>query len=128
MVQQLKLTAHDSVRHHRTVHRPWGSYTVLEEGERFKIKRIVVKPGASLSLQMHHHRSEHWVVIAGMARVVNGEREIFVRTDESTYIPAGTAHRLANPGKIDCVMIEVQTGDYVGEDDIVRLEDNYGRC
>jgi mannose-1-phosphate guanylyltransferase/mannose-6-phosphate isomerase len=128
VVQQLKLTAHDSVRHHRTVHRPWGSYTVLEEGERFKLKRIVVKPGASLSLQMHHHRSEHWVVIAGMARVVNGEREIFVRTDESTYIPAGTAHRLANPGKIDCVMIEVQTGDYVGEDDIVRLEDNYGRC
>ena len=128
VVQQLKLTAHDSVRHHRTVHRPWGSYTVLEEGQRFKIKRIVVKPGASLSLQMHHHRSEHWVVIAGMARVVNGEREIFVRTDESTYIPAGTAHRLANPGKIDCVMIEVQTGDYVGEDDIVRLEDNYGRC
>lgn len=128
VVQQLKLTAHDSVRHHRTVHRPWGSYTVLEEGTRFKIKRIVVKPGASLSLQMHHHRSEHWVVIAGMARVVNGEREIFVRTDESTYIPAGTAHRLANPGKIDCVMIEVQTGDYVGEDDIVRLEDNYGRC
>ncbi|MEW6513554.1 MAG: mannose-1-phosphate guanylyltransferase/mannose-6-phosphate isomerase [Pseudomonadota bacterium] len=128
VVQQLRLTAHDSVRHHRTVHRPWGSYTVLEEGERFKLKRIVVKPGASLSLQMHHHRSEHWVVIAGMARVVNGEREIFVRTDESTYIPAGTAHRLANPGKIDCVMIEVQTGDYVGEDDIVRLEDNYGRC
>ncbi len=128
VVQQLKLTAHDSVCHHRTVHRPWGSYTVLEEGERFKIKRIVVKPGASLSLQMHHHRSEHWVVISGMARVVNGEREIFVSTDESTYIPAGTAHRLANPGKIDCVMIEVQTGDYVGEDDIVRLEDNYGRC
>ena len=128
VVQQLKLASHETVRHHRTVHRPWGSYTVLEEGERFKLKRIVVKPGASLSLQMHHHRSEHWVVIAGMARVVNGEHEIFVRTDESTYIPAGTAHRLANPGKIDCVMIEVQTGDYVGEDDIVRLEDNYGRC
>ncbi|WP_131111349.1 mannose-1-phosphate guanylyltransferase/mannose-6-phosphate isomerase [Sulfuricystis thermophila] len=128
VVQQLKLTAHDSVRHHRTVHRPWGSYTVLEEGPRFKIKRIVVKPGASLSLQMHHHRSEHWVVISGMARVVNGEREIFVRTDESTYIPSGTPHRLSNPGKIDCVMIEVQSGDYVGEDDIVRLEDNYGRC
>jgi mannose-1-phosphate guanylyltransferase / mannose-6-phosphate isomerase len=128
VVQKLKLAAHETVHHHRTVHRPWGSYTVLEEGERFKLKRIVVKPGASLSLQMHHHRSEHWVVIAGMARVVNGEREIFVRTDESTYIPAGTAHRLANPGKIDCVMIEVQTGDYVGEDDIVRLEDNYGRC
>lgn len=128
VVQQLKLTAHDSVRHHRTVHRPWGSYTVLEEGPRFKIKRIVVKPGASLSLQMHHHRSEHWVVISGMARIVNGERETFVRTDESTYIPSGTPHRLSNPGKIDCVIIEVQTGDYVGEDDIVRLEDNYGRC
>jgi mannose-1-phosphate guanylyltransferase / mannose-6-phosphate isomerase len=127
VVQQLKLTAHTSVRHHRTAHRPWGNYTVLEEGERFKIKRIVVKPGASLSLQMHHHRSEHWVVISGMARVVNGEREIFVRTDESTYIPAGTKHRLSNPGVIDCVMIEVQTGDYVGEDDIVRLEDRYGR-
>ncbi|NWG31696.1 MAG: mannose-1-phosphate guanylyltransferase/mannose-6-phosphate isomerase [Rhodocyclaceae bacterium] len=128
VVQQLKLASHDSVRHHRTVHRPWGSYTVLEEGPRFKIKRIVVKPGASLSLQMHHHRSEHWVVISGMARVVNGEREIFVRTDESTYIPSGTPHRLSNPGRIDCVMIEVQAGDYVGEDDIVRLEDNYGRC
>ena len=127
VVQKLKLVAHDSVRHHRTVHRPWGNYTVLEEGERFKIKRIVVKPGASLSLQMHHHRSEHWVVVSGMARVVNGEQEIFVRTDESTYIPAGTAHRLANPGVIDCVMIEVQTGDYVGEDDIVRYEDKYGR-
>ena len=127
VVQKLKLVAHDSVRHHRTVHRPWGNYTVLEEGERFKIKRIVVKPGASLSLQMHHHRSEHWVVVSGMARVVNGAQEIFVRTDESTYIPAGTAHRLANPGVIDCVMIEVQTGDYVGEDDIVRYEDKYGR-
>jgi mannose-1-phosphate guanylyltransferase / mannose-6-phosphate isomerase len=127
VVQQLKLTAHDSVRHHRTVHRPWGTYTVLEEGERFKIKRIVVKPGASLSLQMHHHRSEHWVVVSGMAKVVNGEREIFVRTDQSTYIPAGTTHRLANPGVIDCVMIEVQTGDYLGEDDIVRFEDKYGR-
>jgi len=127
VVQQLKLTAHDSVRHHRTVHRPWGTYTVLEEGERFKIKRIVVKPGASLSLQMHHHRSEHWVVVSGMARVVNGEKEIFIRTDQSTYIPAGTAHRLSNPGVIDCVMIEVQTGDYLGEDDIVRLEDKYGR-
>ena len=127
VVQQLKLTAHDSVRHHRTVHRPWGTYTVLEEGERFKMKRIVVKPGASLSLQMHHHRSEHWVVVAGMALVVNGEKEIFVRTDQSTYIPAGTQHRLSNPGVIDCVMIEVQTGDYVGEDDIVRFEDKYGR-
>ena len=104
-----------------------AAYTVLEEGPRFKIKRIVVKPGASLSLQLHHHRSEHWVVVAGMAKLVNADKEIFLRPDESAYIKAGTAHRLSNPGAIDCVMIEVQTGDYVGEDDIVRLEDNYGR-
>jgi mannose-1-phosphate guanylyltransferase/mannose-6-phosphate isomerase len=127
VVERLKLSSHDSVRHHRTVHRPWGTYTVLEEGARFKIKRIVVKPGASLSLQKHHHRSEHWVVIAGIAKVTNGEAETLVRPDESTYIRAGTVHRLANPGSIDCVLIEVQTGDYVGEDDIVRLEDRYGR-
>lgn len=127
VVQRLKLAAHDSVRVHRTVHRPWGTYTVLEEGSRFKIKRIVVKPGASLSLQKHHHRSEHWVVVSGMAKVQRGEEEIYLRPDESTYIRAGTAHRLSNPGTIDCVMIEVQAGDYVGEDDIVRLEDRYGR-
>jgi len=127
VVQKLKLSSHETVRHHRTVHRPWGTFTVLEEGPRFKIKRIVVKPGASLSLQLHHHRSEHWVVVAGMAKVVNADREIFLRPDESTYIKAGSPHRLSNPGAIDCVMIEVQTGDYVGEDDIVRLDDNYGR-
>lgn len=127
VVQRLKLASHETVRHHRTVHRPWGTFTVLEEGSRFKIKRIVVKPGARLSLQLHHHRSEHWVVVAGMAKVVNAEKEIFLRPDESTYIKAGTPHRLSNPGAIDCVMIEVQTGDYVGEDDIVRLEDSYGR-
>jgi mannose-1-phosphate guanylyltransferase / mannose-6-phosphate isomerase len=127
VVQRLKLTSHNSVRHHRTVHRPWGTYTVLEGGDRFQIKRIVVKPGASLSLQMHHHRSEHWVVVAGMAKIVNGDKEMFVGPDQSTYIPAGTVHRLINPGVIDCVLIEVQTGDYLGEDDIVRLEDRYGR-
>ena len=127
VVERLKLASHESVRLHRTVHRPWGTYTVLEEGPRFKIKRIVVKPGAALSLQMHHHRSEHWVVVAGMAKVVCGEEEKFLRPDESTYIRAGTAHRLSNPGSIDCVMIEVQAGDYVGEDDIVRMEDKYGR-
>jgi mannose-1-phosphate guanylyltransferase/mannose-6-phosphate isomerase len=127
VVEKLKLAAHAVVREHRTVQRPWGSFTVLEQGPRFKIKRIVVKPGASLSLQMHHHRSEHWVVVSGTAKVVNGERESHVRADESTYIRAGTAHRLSNPGSIDCVMIEVQAGDYVGEDDIVRLQDNYGR-
>jgi mannose-1-phosphate guanylyltransferase/mannose-6-phosphate isomerase len=124
---QLKRQGHATVKLHRTVFRPWGSYTILEEGPRFKIKRIVVKPGASLSLQMHHHRSEHWVVVSGTAMVTNGEREILVKTDESSYIPAGTQHRLSNPGVIDCVMIEVQSGDYLGEDDIVRLGDIYGR-
>jgi len=127
VVERLKLASHEAVRLHRTVHRPWGTYTVLEEGSRFKIKRIVVKAGASLSLQLHHHRSEHWVVVSGMARVTVGEREVFLRPDESTYIKAGTPHRLANPGTIECVMIEVQADDYVGEDDIVRLEDRYGR-
>jgi len=127
VVQQLKQHGHEAFRLHRTVSRPWGTYTVLEEGPRFKIKRIEVKPGASLSLQMHHHRSEHWVVVSGMAKVTNGDREVFVNTNESTYIPAGCTHRLENPGVIDCVMIEVQVGDYVGEDDIVRFEDRYGR-
>jgi mannose-1-phosphate guanylyltransferase/mannose-6-phosphate isomerase len=124
---RLKAQGHEAHRVHTTVHRPWGTYTVLEEGPRFKIKRIVVKPTASLSLQMHHHRSEHWVVVSGMAKVVNGDREIFVNTDESTYIPAGHKHRLENPGVVDLVMIEVQSGEYLGEDDIVRFDDVYGR-
>ncbi|MFH1045036.1 MAG: mannose-1-phosphate guanylyltransferase/mannose-6-phosphate isomerase [Pseudomonadota bacterium] len=127
IVQRLNDSGHPSGRLHRTVHRPWGTYTVLEEGPRFKIKRIVVKPGASLSLQYHHRRSEHWVVVSGMARIMNGEQEIVLGADQSSYIPAGTAHRLANPGAVDCVMIEVQSGDYLGEDDIVRLDDHYGR-
>ena len=125
---QLKAGGNETYKLHRTVHRPWGTYTVLGEGSRFKIKRIEVKPGASLSLQMHHHRSEHWIVVSGMARVVNGEQELFVRTNESTYIPAGHRHRLENPGILDLVMIEVQSGEYLGEDDIVRFEDVYGRC
>jgi len=112
---------------HVTAHRPWGTYTVLEESTNFKIKRIVVKPGNRLSLQMHHHRSEHWVVVSGMARVTNGDKEFFVRPNESTFIPAGYKHRLQNPGELDLVMIEVQSGDYVGEDDIVRFDDQYGR-
>lgn len=124
----LKKQGHDAHKLHRTVNRPWGTYTVLEEGDRFKIKRIVVKPGASLSLQMHHHRSEHWIVVCGAAHIVNGDQEIFVSTNESTYIPAGHKHRLINPGVIDLVMIEVQSGEYLGEDDIVRFEDVYGRC
>lgn len=127
IVERLKADGHEAYRFHRTVHRPWGTYTVLEEGERFKMKRIVVKPGAELSLQMHHHRSEHWIVVSGTAKVINGDNEYLVRSNESTYVPAGNQHRLTNPGVIELVMIEVQSGDYLGEDDIVRMEDNYGR-
>lgn len=127
VVAQLKKQNHEAYKLHRTVCRPWGTYTVLEEGPGFKIKRIEVKPGGSLSLQMHHHRSEHWIVVSGMARVINGDREIFVSTNESTYIPAGHKHRLENPGVMHLVMIEVQSGEYLGEDDIVRFEDVYGR-
>lgn len=127
IVARLKSTGHEAYKLHRTVARPWGTYTVIEVGPRFKIKRIVVKPDASLSLQMHHHRSEHWIVVSGMAKVVNGEREIYVGTNESTYIPAGHIHRVENPGVLELVMIEVQSGEYLGEDDIVRYEDRYGR-
>ena len=128
IVSYLKNNDHGAVALHRTVFRPWGSYTVLEEGPRFKIKRIDVKPGASLSLQMHHHRSEHWIVVSGMAKVVNGDQELWVRANESTYIPAGLKHHLENPGDLNLVMIEVQSGAYLGEDDIIRYEDTYGRC
>ncbi|MBM3602858.1 MAG: mannose-1-phosphate guanylyltransferase/mannose-6-phosphate isomerase [Alphaproteobacteria bacterium] len=128
VVLQLKSQGHEAHRLHRTVMRPWGTYTVIEEGAGFKIKRIEVKPGASLSLQMHHHRNEHWIVVSGMAKVINGEQEILLGTNQSTYIPAGHKHRLENPGLLDLVMIEVQSGQYLGEDDIVRFEDNYGRA
>ncbi|NVL26418.1 mannose-1-phosphate guanylyltransferase/mannose-6-phosphate isomerase [Pseudomonas syringae pv. actinidiae] len=127
IAQELKRQGHDAYRLHRTVTRPWGTYTVLEEGKRFKIKRIVVRPQASLSLQMHHHRSEHWIVVSGMATVTNGEREFMLDTNESTFIKPGFTHRLVNPGVIDLVMIEVQSGEYLGEDDIVRFTDIYGR-
>lgn len=125
---QLKKQGHDAHKVHRTVHRPWGTYTVLEEGARFKIKRIEVRPGATLSLQMHYHRNEHWIVVSGMAKVINGDKELFVNTNESTYVPAGHKHRLENPGLTNLVMIEVQSGEYMGEDDIVRFEDVYGRA
>ena len=127
IVAKLKKVNHDAYRLHRTVHRPWGTYTVLEEGDRFKMKRIVVKPNAQLSLQMHHHRSEHWIVVSGCADIVNGEQIISLQPNESTYIPAGHKHRLINPGVMDLVLIEVQCGEYLGEDDIVRFEDVYGR-
>lgn len=127
VVEQLKSKSHESYRIHRMAYRPWGTYTILGEGNRFKIKRIEVKPGASLSLQMHHHRSEHWVVVSGTAKVTNDDQTFLVRTNESTFIPAGHKHRLENPGTINLVMIEVQSGEYLGEDDIVRFEDKYGR-
>lgn len=112
---------------HLTVYRPWGSYTVLEEGDRYKIKRIFVKPGHKLSSQMHYHRSEHWVVIKGTARVIMNDKEYIVHENESIYVPKSTKHRLENPGKVDLELIEVQNGEYVGEDDIVRFDDLYGR-
>ena len=127
LFEELKSQGHEAHQFHSTVHRPWGSYTVLEEGERFKIKRIEVKPGASLSLQMHHHRSEHWVVVTGRAKVVNGDRELILETNQSTYIEKEHKHRLENPTNDPLVMIEVQSGDYLGEDDIVRFDDIYGR-
>lgn len=127
VVAQLKVNNHDAFKLHQTVTRPWGSYTILEEAPGFKIKRIVVNPGASLSLQMHSHRSEHWVVVSGMAKITNGEQETIIEANESAYIPAKQKHRLENPGTDPCVMIEVQCGYYLGEDDIVRFEDTYGR-
>ena len=112
---------------HRKVHRPWGWYDSIDSGPRFQVKRIMVKPGASLSLQMHHHRAEHWIVVSGTAEVTNGDRVILLTENQSTYIPVGQVHRLANPGKVPLEIIEVQSGSYLGEDDIVRYEDTYGR-
>jgi mannose-1-phosphate guanylyltransferase len=109
-------------------HRPWGTYAVLEEGPRYKIKRIDVKPGASLSLQMHHHRSEHWIVVDGIATVTNGEQILQLLPNESTYIPVESKHRLENKTDKNLVLIEVQCGQYLGEDDIVRFDDKYGRA
>lgn len=124
---ELKERDHEAHRLHRTVYRPWGSYTILDEAERYKIKRLAVKPGGRLSLQKHHHRSEHWVVVRGVARVTNEDEVIELQRNESTFIPAGHIHRLENPGVVDLVIIEVQSGEYLGEDDIVRVEDIYGR-
>jgi len=110
-----------------TIHRPWGTYKTLHHGTRVQVKHITVKPGGKLSLQMHHHRAEHWVVVQGTARIVRGTEELMLTEDQSTYIPLGTRHRLENPGKIPLHLIEVQSGAYLGEDDIVRFEDHYGR-
>ena len=112
---------------HREVFRPWGSYDSIENGARFQVKRLKVKPGASLSLQMHHHRAEHWIVVSGTARITRGEEIFLLEENQSTYIPIGTKHRIENPGKIPLHIIEVQSGSYLGEDDIVRFADQYGR-
>jgi mannose-1-phosphate guanylyltransferase/mannose-6-phosphate isomerase len=112
---------------HRKVHRPWGWYDSIDMGPRFQVKRIMVKPGAALSLQMHHHRAEHWIVVQGTAEVTCGEKKLILTENQSTYIPLGETHRLANPGKLPLEIIEVQSGAYLGEDDIVRFEDTYGR-
>ncbi len=127
IVNRLKAANKDEHRLHRTVYRPWGSYTTFEEQPRFKIKRLTVNPGAKLSLQMHHHRSEHWVVVHGTARVTRGEDTFLLQENQSTYISAGQKHRLENPGSIILELIEVQNGSYLGEDDIVRFDDDYGR-
>jgi mannose-1-phosphate guanylyltransferase/mannose-6-phosphate isomerase len=127
IVNRIKKKKRAEFHSHRTVYRPWGSYTTLEIHDRFQIKRITVNPGARLSSQMHHHRHEHWVVVHGTARVENGDQEILLREDESTYIPLGTIHRLENPGVIPLELIEIQIGSYLGEDDIVRFDDEYGR-
>ena len=127
IVSQLEKKKREEKNLHRKVNRPWGWYDSVDEGERFKVKRIQVKPGASLSLQMHHHRAEHWIVVRGIAEVTNGERTIRLKENESTYIPQGEKHRLSNPGIESLEIIEVQSGSYLGEDDIVRFEDIYQR-
>jgi mannose-1-phosphate guanylyltransferase/mannose-6-phosphate isomerase len=127
IITQLQANKREEHIRHRKVHRPWGWYDSIDEGVRFKVKRIQVKPGASLSLQKHHHRSEHWVVVRGTAEITNGDKTLLLTENQSTYIPLGEVHRLANPGTIPLEIIEVQSGSYLSEDDIVRYEDTYGR-
>ena len=127
ITQSLKIQSRSEWQLSREVYRPWGKYDSIDSGERYQAKRITVKPGAKLSVQMHHHRAEHWVVVSGTARVTNGDKTFLLSENESTYIPIGILHSLENPGKVDLELIEVQSGSYLGEDDIVRFEDLYGR-
>jgi mannose-1-phosphate guanylyltransferase/mannose-6-phosphate isomerase len=127
IVATLKQQGRSEPTWHRKVYRPWGSYDSIDMGERFQVKRITVKPGAALSLQMHHHRAEHWIVVSGTGRITRGEETILLAENQSTYIPLGVKHRLENPGRVPLELIEVQSGSYLGEDDIVRFEDVYGR-
>jgi len=127
IVGQLKAAGRAEHHIHREVYRPWGKYDSIDAGHRYHVKRITVKPGEKLSIQMHHHRAEHWIVVSGTARVTNGETVQLVCENQSIYIPLGNVHALENPGKIPVELIEIQTGAYLGEDDIVRFEDRYGR-
>ena len=127
VVKRIKAEGREEHIYHTTVHRPWGTYQIVDTGERHKVKRIVVKPGEKLSVQMHHHRAEHWVVVSGTAKVQNGDRDILLTENESTFIPMGVVHALENPGTVPLELIEVQSGSYLGEDDIVRFSDRYGR-
>ena len=127
VAQQLKAESRTEWEHHREVYRPWGKYDSIDSGDRYQAKRITVKPGAKLSVQMHYHRAEHWVVVSGTAKVTNGEKTFILSENESTYIPVGVIHALENPGQVPLEMIEIQSGSYLGEDDIVRFEDVYGR-
>lgn len=128
IVAEIKARGGSEHFNHREVYRPWGKYDSIDFGERYQVKRITVKPGAKLSVQMHHHRAEHWIVVSGTAKVTNGEETYFVTENQSTYIPLGQVHALENPGKVELELIEVQSGSYLGEDDIVRFEDKYGRA
>jgi mannose-1-phosphate guanylyltransferase len=127
IAQKLKTTKRSEWELHREVYRPWGKYDSIDNGDRYQVKRITVKPGAKLSVQMHHHRAEHWIVVSGSAKVTNGDKTFLLAENESTYIPVGIIHALENPGKVNLELIEVQSGSYLGEDDIVRFEDKYGR-
>ena len=127
LVNRLKAAGRSETSLHREVARPWGSYDSIDAGERFQVKRLTVKPGAQLSLQMHHHRAEHWIVVSGTAKVTCGERVFLLSENESTYIPIGATHRIENPGRVPLHIVEVQSGAYLGEDDIVRFQDTYGR-
>lgn len=128
LVERIKADNRHEHLNHREVYRPWGVYDAIDNGHRYQVKRITVQPGAKLSVQMHHHRAEHWVVVSGTARVTNGDKTYLVTENQSTYIPVGQVHALENPGVIPLELIEVQSGSYLGEDDIVRFEDQYGRA
>ncbi|MNE17917.1 Mannose-1-phosphate guanylyltransferase 1 [compost metagenome] len=127
IVEELKRRGRKEYRTHREVYRPWGQYDSIDDGNGYQVKKILIRPGERLSTQMHHHRAEHWIVVSGTAKVINAEREFLITENESTFIPIGAIHSLENPGKVDLELIEIRSGRYLDEDDIVRLSDKYGR-